>query len=86
MTEEKIGVVTHYFGKIGVAAIELTEGLLRVGDTIHVKGHTSDFTQTVDSMQVEHDSVQSAKAGDTIGMKIRDHAREHDEVFRVEAD
>ena len=57
MAEEKIGVVTHYFGKIGVAAIELTDGMLRVGDTIHVKGHTSDFTQTVDSMQMEHDRL-----------------------------
>ena len=47
MPEQKIGVVTHYFGKLGVAAIELTEGKLQVGDTIHVKGHTSDFTQTV---------------------------------------
>jgi hypothetical protein len=50
--EQKVGVVTHYFGKIGVAAIQLTDGGLSVGDTIHVKGHTSDFTQSVQSMQV----------------------------------
>ena len=58
--EQKIGVVSHYFGKIEVAAIELTEGELRVGDTIHVKGHTSDFTQTVDSMQRTDPSSSSS--------------------------
>ena len=83
MAEQKIGVITHYFGKIGVAAIEVTAGELRVGDTIHVKGHTSDFTQTVDSMQLEHDTVQSAKKGQTVGVKVTEHARQHDEVFKV---
>ncbi|MHC4428445.1 MAG: hypothetical protein ACYS0D_07550 [Planctomycetota bacterium] len=86
MAEEKIGVVTHYFGKIGVAAIQITAGELRVGDTIRVKGHTSDFTQTVDSMQLEHDQVTSAKVGESIGIKVAEHAREHDEVFRVGPD
>ncbi len=86
MPEQKIGVVTHYFGKLGVAAIELTEGKLQVGDTIHVKGHTSDFTQTVDSMQLEHDTVESAKAGENVGIKVVEHAREHDEVFLVTPD
>jgi translation elongation factor EF-1alpha len=86
MAEQKIGVVTHYFGKIGVAAIEITEGDLKVGDTIHVKGHTSDFTQTVESMQVEHQAVEAARVGDSVGLKVVDHAREHDEVFKVTAD
>ncbi len=83
MPEQKIGVVTHYFGKIGVAAVEITDGELSVGDTIHVKGHTSDFTQAVDSMQLEHDAVESAKAGENVGIKVVEHAREHDEVFLV---
>ncbi len=86
MPEQKVGVITHYFGKLGVAAIELTEGKLQVGDTIHVKGHTSDFTQTVDSMQLEHDTVESAKAGENVGIKVVEHAREHDEVFVVTPD
>ncbi len=86
MPEQKIGVVTHYFGNLGVAAIELTEGELQVGDTIHVKGHTSDFTQTVKSMQLEHDSVTTAKAGENVGIKVKEHAREHDEVFLVTPD
>ena len=83
MAEEKIGVVTHYFGKIGVAAIEITGNELKVGDTIRIKGHTSDFTQPVNSMQIEHESVDVARKGDTIGMKVAEHAREHDEVFKV---
>jgi len=86
MAEEKIGVVTHYFGDIGVAALKITNGELNVGDTIHIKGHTSDFTQTVDSMQVEHESVKVALAGDEIGMKTAEYAREHDLVFKVTPD
>jgi putative protease len=86
MAEQKIGVVTHYFGKIGVAALKITNGELRVGDTIHVKGHTSDFTQTVDSMQVEHESVEVARTGDEVGMKTAEYVREHDAVFKVVAD
>jgi translation elongation factor EF-1alpha len=85
MAELEIGRVTHYFGHIGVASIKLTEGGITVGDTIHVKGHTTDFTMTVDSMQVAHKSVAAAQKGDEIGVKIPDHAREHDQVFRVTA-
>jgi putative protease len=83
MAEEEIGRVTHYFGKIGVAAIEITSGTLAVGDTIHIKGHTSDFTQTVKSMQIESQSVQEASSGQAVGVKVVDHAREHDVVYKV---
>jgi hypothetical protein len=83
VAEQKIGVVAHYFGKIEVAAIELTDGELRVGDTIRIKGHTSDFTETVDSIQLEHEAVESAAVGDSIGVKVSEHAREHDEVFKL---
>ena len=85
MAEVEIGVVSHYFGHISVAGIDLT-GDLTVGDTIHVKGHTSDFTCTVDTMQIEHDSVEKAGKGDSIGIKVPDHAREHDKVYKVVAD
>ncbi|MEE9279834.1 MAG: translation elongation factor-like protein [Myxococcota bacterium] len=85
MAEQKVGEVSHYFGGISVAALELS-GELRVGDTIHIKGHTSDFVQTVDSMQIEHDSVESAGAGDSVGIKVAEHARQHDEVFKVTGD
>jgi putative protease len=83
MAEKKIGVVVHYWGKIGVAGIRVTDGELRVGDTIHIKGHTSDITQAVESMQVEGESIEVAHPGDDVGMKVIEHAREHDQVFKV---
>ena len=83
MSEQLIGKVTHYFGKPHVAAIEITSGELHVGDTIHVRGHTSDFTQTIESMQIEHASVEIAKPGDNIGVQVLEHAHEHDQVYRV---
>lgn len=82
MPEEEIGSVTHYFNKINVAAIELT-GELEVGDTIHIQGHTSDFTQPVESMQIEPDSVEKAGPGDQIGIKVTERAHEHDTVYKV---
>ncbi|MBN1645413.1 hypothetical protein JW868_00060 [Candidatus Woesearchaeota archaeon] len=81
--EKEIGKVTHWFSKIGVAVIEITDGTLKVGDTIHLKGHTSDFTQKIDSMQVDHAPVQEAKTGQSIGMKVKEHVRQHDVVFLV---
>ncbi len=83
MAEEKIGVVIHYWGKIGVAGLKITDGELKVGDTIHVKGHTSDFIQQVESMQVENESVDVARPGDDVGLKVEEHARTHDEVYKV---
>lgn len=85
MSETKVGTVTHWYGEISVAGIDL-EGDLAVGDTIHIAGATSDFTQTVDSMQVDHEDVEAAKAGDSIGIKTTEHARINDEVFKVDAD
>ncbi len=83
MPEEEIGVISHYYGNIQVAGIHVERGTLKVGDRIHVVGHTSDFEQTVDSMQVEHDTVEEAGPGDDVGVKVVDHAREHDKVFKV---
>lgn len=83
MAEVEIGKVTHYFSKIGVAAIQITQDVLRVGDTIHVKGHTSDFTQKIDSMQLDNETVQEATVGQSIGIKAAAHAREHDAVYKV---
>jgi len=83
MPEIEIGYITHYFGHIGVAAIQMTNGELAVGDTVHIKGHTSDFTTQLESMQVEHKNVTLAKKGDRIGIKVPQHAREHDKVFKV---
>ncbi len=83
MAEQLIGKVTHYFSKVHVAAIEITAGELHVGDTIRIVGHTSNFTQPIDSMQVNHAAVPVAKVGDQIGIQVVDHAREHDQVYRV---
>lgn len=83
MEEKKVGLVMKYFGKIGVAAIQLSEGSLKVGDQIHIVGHTTDITQTVDSMQIENASVQEAGPGADIGIKIKDKVREHDTVYKV---
>ena len=83
MAEQQIGRVTHYFGKIGVAAIEVTDGVLSVGDTIHIKGHTSDFTQTVDSMQLDNANISEAAPGDRIGVKVPDRVRRGDAVYKT---
>jgi translation elongation factor EF-1alpha len=86
MAEEKIGIVTHYFGKIGVAAVTITDGDLKVGDRIHVTGHTSDFTQTVESLEIEHGSVEVARKGEEVGLRMTAHAHEHDLLFKVTGD
>jgi len=80
--ETKIGKVTHYFSKIGVAIVKLSAEL-RLGDHLHFKGHTTDFSQKVDSMQVEHETIEKAKSKDEIGIKVKEHVREDDEVFKV---
>jgi len=83
MPEEKIGEVEHYFGKISVAAIRVTAGRLDVGDTVRFKGKTTDFEQKIESIQIEHSSVESAGPGDEIGVKVEQKVREGDEVFKV---
>lgn len=80
---ERIGVVTHYFSHLNVAVVKLEAATLRVGDTIHVRGHTTDFKQRVDSLQVNHASVPEVGPNDDFGLKVREHAREHDVVYRV---
>ncbi len=83
--EEKVGTVTDYYSKISVAAIHLTDGDLRVGDQIRIRGHTTDFTQPVESLQVEHQSVQQAERGSQVAVKVRERVRPRDQVFRVHA-
>ncbi len=83
MEEKKVGQVIKYFGKIGVAAIRISEGSLKVGDQIHIVGHTTDITLTVDSLQIENSNVQEAGPGADIGIKVKDKVREHDTVYKV---
>ena len=82
MEEKLIGQVTHYYGKIGVAIVELTDNL-RVGDKIHIKGNTTDFEQEVNSIQIEHQNVPLAKKGSAIGLKVENKVREGDKVYLV---
>lgn len=82
---ERIGVVTHYYGNLLVAIVKLESGTLRVGDTIHIRGHTSDFSQRVDSLQVEHAAVNEVGPNDEFGIKVAQHAREHDVVYKLPA-
>jgi translation initiation factor IF-2 len=83
MTETKIGTVSHYYSHLHVAGVTITDGELRKGDTIRVKGHTSDFEQKAESMQIDHEPVEVAKPGDQIGLTVIEHAREHDTVYIV---
>lgn len=83
MAEEEIGRISHFYSNLSVGVIELSKGNLDVGDTIHIKGHTTDFTQKVESMQMEHENIESAKKGQAVGLKVDDHVREHDTVYKV---
>jgi putative protease len=85
-TQEKIGTVIDYYARIGVAAVRLTDGALRVGDRIRIQGHTTDFIQPVDSLEVEHRRVDRAEQGSEVALKVRERARRHDQVLRVPAE
>jgi putative protease len=82
MQEKEIGTVTHYYGRLSVGIVELRD-FLKIGDTIHIKGHTDDFTETVESMQIEHADVTEAKAGDSIGINVTQKVHPHDKVYKV---
>jgi len=82
MQEKEIGKITHYYSNISVGIIELSD-TLTVGDSIHIKGHSSDFTQSIDSLQIEHASVTQAKAGDVVGIKVIQKAHPNDKVYKV---
>lgn len=82
MNQKKIGEITHYFGNISVGIIKL-DAPLKVGDTIHIKGAHDDVTQTVDSMQIEHEDVESADKGDEVGIKVIEKVHPNDEVYLV---
>jgi hypothetical protein len=81
-TEQKVGVVKKFFAKPSVAAIEITEGSLDVGDTIHIKGHTTDFENRIDRIEVDNQPVEKAAVGMLIGVKVTERVREHDVVYR----
>ncbi|MBU0613432.1 hypothetical protein KKB10_05485 [Patescibacteria group bacterium] len=78
--EKEIGQISHYYGKVGVGIIELTD-TLKQGDTIHIKGNSTDFEQNISSMEVEHESVEKAGKGDSVGIKVDQKVKEGDLVF-----
>jgi len=78
----EVGKITHYFTRIGVAVVELTDKL-SVGDRILIQGATTNFEQTVESMQIEHKNVESAEAGQSIGLKVEQRVREGDKVYKI---
>ena len=83
MTETKVGTITHYYDKIGVAVVEVLAPI-KVGDKIKISGHDKEFEQVISSMQVEHQNIEQAKKGDAVGMKVEQPVKEGDEVYKVE--
>ncbi len=82
MSEIKVGTVSHFFDKVSVVAIKLS-GNLKIGDTVHIKGATTDFTQPISSMQTNKEDVKEAGPGDEIGIKVGEKCRSNDDVFKV---
>lgn len=83
MAEQLIGTVTHYFKGPSVAVVRVTEGDLDIGDEVHFVGQTTDFTERVFSMEVDHQKVEHATAGEEIAVQVVNRARPHDRVFKV---
>ncbi len=83
MGEVKVGRVTGYFARVGVAAIEVQAGDLRIGDTIRIRGRHADFSQVVESMELERQPIQAAMPGQVVGVKVRERVRENDLVYKV---
>ena len=86
MAEKIIGVVSNYFSNISVAAVEITDGTVSVGDTLHFLGYTTDFESRVSSMQIDHKPVTEVKTGDSVGIKVSEKVRENDKVYKIVPD
>ena len=84
MKENYIGSISNYFSNISVVAFEIESGKLKVCDTVHIKGYTTDITETVSSIQIEHELIETAKKGDDIGIKVSQKVRGGDKVFVVD--
>jgi len=83
MAEEQVGKVVKFFAKPQVAAIEVTKGEIKKGDTIRIVGHTTDFTMEITSMEIDNQKVERASLGQFVGIKVPERVREGDEVFRI---
>jgi translation initiation factor IF-2 len=85
MAEEQVGVIVKFFAKPSVAALEVTQGTIQKGDMLRYKGHTTDFTEAIASMEVDNNPVDEVKAGDLVGVKVKERVREGDKVYKVVA-
>jgi putative protease len=83
VSEQPVGLVTHFFPKISVAGISILEGRLAVGDTVFITGHTTDLRQVIESMQIEREPVTEAEAGQEVGIHVVERVRVGDRVFRI---
>jgi len=83
MAEEKIGIIKHFFTNVSVAAVKVTDGELKIGDTIHVVGAHTDFKQEINSMEIDRNPVEEVKSGDEVGIKTKDRVRENDVVYKI---
>jgi putative protease len=80
---QRIGAMTHYYPHVDAGVIEIEAGELRVGDTIHVRGHTTDYYQRVDRIEVDHEAVEVARSGQSVGVHVTQRVREGDDVWKV---
>jgi len=83
MAEEQVAVIVKFFAKPSVAALEVTHGTISKGDLLKYKGHTTDFTEEIGSMEIDNQSVDEVKAGDLVGVKVKERVREGDKVYKV---
>jgi len=83
MPEEQVAVIVKFFAKPSVAALEVTSGTLKRGDVLRYKGHTTDFTEEIISMEIDNQPVDEAKVGDLVGLKVKERVRENDKIYKV---
>ena len=83
MPEEQVAVIVKFFAKPSVAALEVTNGSIKKGDLLRYRGHTTDFTEEVTSMEIDNQPLEEAKVGDLIGIKVKERVRENDKVYKV---
>ncbi len=82
-TPARLGVVTHFYGHVNAAILRIETGELRSGDSVHFRGHTTDFYQRLDRIELDHQVVESVRGGQTVGVQVSQRVREGDEVFKV---
>lgn len=83
MSERYVGAVTHYYAAPGVAVVQVAENGLDLGDQVHIIGHTTDFSDQIQSMEMEHGRVQHASPGEEVAIKVHGRARPHDQLYKV---